>query len=61
MAVIQTIKYGSGEIRIHDDYCKNKTPEEIREVVHKISEKVLRFYQRKTGGYGSECGGIGRC
>ena len=28
MAVIKTIKKGSGVIRIHDDYCKDNTPED---------------------------------
>lgn len=50
MAVIKTIPYGSGEIRIHDDYCKDKTQEEIQEIVDNVSIKILDFYKRKAAG-----------
>ena len=47
MAVIKTIKYGSGEVRIHDDYCKDKTPEQIQEIVQNVSRIVMRFYRQQ--------------
>ena len=34
MAVIKEIKNGSGGvIRIHDDYCKNNTPEDNQKII----------------------------
>ena len=33
MAVIKPIKKGSGVIRIHDDYCKDNTPEDNQKIV----------------------------
>ncbi len=50
MAVVQTIPYGSGEIRIHDDYSKDKTPEEIQEIIDEVSRKVMGFYRQKAAG-----------
>lgn len=50
MAVVQTIPYGSGEIRIHDDYSKDKTPEEIQNIIDEVSKKVINFYRRKSAG-----------
>jgi hypothetical protein len=50
MAVIKTIPCGSGEIRIHDDYCKDKTPEEIQKIIDEASMKILNFYKRKAAG-----------
>ena len=47
MAIIKTIKYGSGEVRIHDDYCKDKTPEQIQEIVQNVSRIVMRFYRQQ--------------
>lgn len=36
MAVIKEIKNGSGGvIRIHDDYCKNNTPEDNQKIIDK--------------------------
>lgn len=50
MSVIKTIKCGAGEIRIHDDYSKDKTPEEIQEIIDNISAKVIGFYRREAAG-----------
>lgn len=50
MALIKTIKYGSGEIRIHDDYSKEKTPEETQHIVDEVSRLVLDFYRREAAG-----------
>lgn len=53
MAVIKTIKNGSGEVRIHDDYSKDKSPEEVQKIIDEVSLKVMGFYNRdnreKTG------------
>lgn len=50
MAIIKTMKYGDGEIRIHDDYCKDKTSEEIREIINEVSRTIIEFYRRKAAG-----------
>ncbi len=50
MAVVQTIPYGSGEIRIHDDYSKDKTPEEIQNIIDEVSKAVIRFYRQEAAG-----------
>lgn len=54
MAVIKTIPCGSGEIRIHDDYCKDKTPEEIQKIIDEASIKILNFYKKKKKRYKQE-------
>lgn len=48
MAIIKTIKCGSGEIRIHDDYCKNNTPEDNQKIVDNVSKIILDYYRRKS-------------
>lgn len=48
MAVIKTIKNESGGIiRIHDDYCKDNTPEDNQMIVDKCSRIILDYYRRK--------------
>ena len=47
MAVIKTIEKGSGVIRIHDDYCKNNTPEDNQRIVDECSRIILNYYRRK--------------
>lgn len=38
MAIIKEIKNGSGGvIRIHDDYCKNNTPEDNQKIIDNVS------------------------
>ena len=46
--VIKTIAYESGEIRIHDDYSKGKTQEEIQKIVDEASLKIIGYYRRKA-------------
>lgn len=48
MAVIKEIKCGSGMIRIHDDYCKNNTPEDNQRIVDNVSEIILNYYRRQS-------------
>lgn len=50
LALIKTIKYGSGEIRIHDDYSKDKTAEETQHIVDEVSRMVIDFYRREAAG-----------
>lgn len=50
MAVVQTIPYGSGEIRIHDDCSKDKSPEEIQSIVDGVSREIIGFYRREAAG-----------
>lgn len=48
MAVIKTIKNESGGIiRIHDDYCKDNTPESNQKIVDECSRIILDYYRRK--------------
>lgn len=47
MAVIKTIKNGSGVIRIHDDYCKDNTPEDNQRIADECSRIILDYYRRK--------------
>lgn len=48
MAVIKEIKYGSGLIRIHDDYCKNNTKEDNQRIIDNVSKIIIGYYQRKN-------------
>lgn len=48
MAVIKTIKNGSGVIRIHDDYCKDNTHEDNQRIVDECSRIILDYYRRKS-------------
>lgn len=42
MAVIKEIKNGSGGvIRIHDDYCKNNTPEDNQKIIDNVWDELL--------------------
>ena len=50
MSVIKTITYGSGKIRIHDDYSRHKTPEEVQKIVDEASIKIIGYYRRKAAG-----------
>lgn len=44
MAVIKEIKNGSGGvIRIHDDYCKNNTPEDNQKIIDNVSRISSRI------------------
>lgn len=48
MAVIKEIKYGSGLIRIHDDYCKNNTKEDNQRIIDNVSKTIIGYYQRQN-------------
>ena len=51
MAVIKEIKNGSGGIiRIHDDYCKNNTPEDNQKIIDNVSRIINDYYIRKSVG-----------
>ena len=50
MAIIKVIKKGSGEIRIHDDYCKNNTPEDNQRIIDNVSKIILNYYRRQSAG-----------
>lgn len=47
MAVIKTLKNGSGVIRIHDDYCRGNTTEDNQRIVDECSRIILDYYRRK--------------
>ena len=40
MAVALEQKIGNATIRIHDDACKDKTPEEARKILQRIADSV---------------------
>ena len=50
MAVIKEIKYGSGVIRIHDDYCKNNTKEDNQKIIDNVSKIIIGYYQSQKIG-----------
>ena len=50
MAVIKEIKYGSGVIRIHDDYCKNSTKEDNQKIIDNVSKIIIGYYQSQKIG-----------
>lgn len=37
MAVAMEKKIGNTVIRIHDDYCRNTTPEQVQEILKRIA------------------------
>lgn len=51
MAVIKEIKNESGGvIRIHDDYCKNNTPEDNQKIVDNVSRIINDYYIQGASG-----------
>lgn len=50
MAIIKEIINGKSKITIHDDYCKNRTPEQIQEIVDNVSRKIAEYYYRQAAG-----------
>lgn len=54
MALVDIIKSGDTTIMIHDDFCKNTTPEEVEAVMVHIAKIALPFMrvemqEEKTG------------
>ena len=50
MAVIKELTYGQAKITIHDDYCKDKTKEEIQEIINRTAKIINDFYRRQAAG-----------
>lgn len=44
MAMIREFTIGKAIIIIHDDYCKNKTAEQIQQIIDKVSQKIMDYY-----------------
>ena len=40
MAVVLEQQIGNVTVRIHDDYCKDKTPEDVRKILRRIADYV---------------------
>ena len=40
VSIVLEYKIGNATIRIHDDYCKDKTPEEVRKILCRIANYV---------------------
>lgn len=47
MALIKETSNGKGYIRIWDDAAK-KEPEEIQEIIDRVSKTVIDYYRRQT-------------
>lgn len=35
--IVKVVQSGSVKMYFHDDYCRNKTPEEVKEILDRIS------------------------
>ena len=40
MAVVLEQQIGNVTVRIHDDYCKDKTPEDVHKILRRIADYV---------------------
>ena len=40
MAVVLEQQIGNVTVRIHDDYCKDKTPDDVRKILRRIADYV---------------------
>ena len=40
MAVVLEQRIGGATVRIHDDYCKDKSPEDVQQVLRRIADFV---------------------
>jgi len=45
--VVEDYYVGTTHIVICDDYCKNTTPEEIREILNRIASRALPILQKQ--------------
>lgn len=50
MAVIKEITNGNAKITIHDDFCRNKTEEQIQEIIDNVSRRIKEYYYRQAAG-----------
>ncbi len=48
MAVIKEFTIGKATVAIHDDFCKTKTPEQIRQTIDKVSQRIMDYYYNHT-------------
>ncbi len=46
MAVVEDFYIGNTHVRIHDDYCKDKTPEDVQKILERIARKTLKPLQQ---------------
>lgn len=42
--VVMTKQYGGTLVRFCDDYCRDKTPEDVQKILDRISEKISPAY-----------------
>lgn len=43
MAIAKTIQNGETTVYIHDDYCKDTTPEEVERTLKRIAQLTLPY------------------
>ena len=49
--VVKEFYIGKTKVKICDDYCRDKTPEDVEKILNRIAERALRAfqsYQRKN-------------
>lgn len=46
--IVQDFYIGNTHIKICDDYCKDKTPEQVQEILKRIAQQALPGIQRAT-------------
>lgn len=42
MAVVRDFMQGNVHVKIDDEYCKDKTPEEVQAILDRIAERAYR-------------------
>lgn len=47
MAIVKVYKFGNTIVRVHDDAYKNKTQEEINEIIRRLEEIASKSYYRQ--------------
>lgn len=46
--VVEEFMLGQTKVRICDDYYKDKSPEDIQEILDKVAQDVLNCYKEET-------------
>lgn len=42
MAVVRDFYIGNTHVKIDDEYCRDKTPEEVQEILDRIADRAYR-------------------
>lgn len=46
MAVVEDFYIGNTHVCIHDDYCKDKSPEDVQKILDRIAKLTLKPLQQ---------------